>query len=185
MIERLEKYGEERKFLNTKTNSESDMAREDFDLEAPEEIKDVDSEDQEEIEGVLEKQEVDVVSGMKDKIEDDIVPRMQDELDDDIVKVHRLEAKIDDEYTWKQFFQENFSVERNQLSQPLYFMTLMKDADKENHQDNWILIRVHKAHWGRSPIFNWRGKSVVLDYGEEKAQTIYNVSQNPNQQSKI
>ena len=60
----------------------------------------------------------------------------------------------------------------------------MKDADKENHQDNWILIRVHKAHWGRSP-FNWRGKSVVLDYGEEEAQTINHVSQNPNQQSKI
>ena len=68
-----------------------------------------------------------------------------------------MEAKIDDEYTWKQFFQENFSVERNQLSEPLCFMTLMKDADKENHQDNWIIIRVHKAHWGRSPIFNWRG----------------------------
>ena len=53
---------------------------------------------------VLEKQEVDVVSGMKDEIEDDIIPRMQDELDDDIIRVHRLEAKIDDEYTWKQFF---------------------------------------------------------------------------------
>ena len=120
MIERLEKY-EKRKILNTKTNSESDMAREDFDLEAPEEIKDVDSEDQEEIEGVLEKQEVDVVSGMKDETEDIIVPRMQDELDDDIVGIHRLEAKSDDEYTWKQFFQENFSVERNQLSEPLCF----------------------------------------------------------------
>ena len=105
MIERLEKY-EKRKILNTKTNSESDMAKEDFNPEALKEIEGADSDDQEEIEGIdLEEQEsVDVVSGMKDEIDDDDVPRMQDEPDDKSVRVHRSEAKIDDEYTWKKFF---------------------------------------------------------------------------------
>ena len=90
MIERLEKY-EKRKILNTKTNSESDMAKEDFNPEALKEIEGADSDDQEEIEGIdLEEQEsVDVVSGMKDEIDDDDVPRIQDEPDDNSVRVHR------------------------------------------------------------------------------------------------
>ena len=69
MIERLEKY-EKRKILNTKTNSESYVAREDFNHEALKEIEGANSDDQEEIEGIdrEEQERVYVVSGMKVEI---------------------------------------------------------------------------------------------------------------------
>ena len=57
---------------------------------------------------------------------------------------------------WEKFFQKDPVSETSHRCRSLFSKSL-KDEVAERSQSHWIIIRVYKAHWGRRPIFNWRG----------------------------
>ena len=87
------------------------------------------------------------------------------------------EKEIAIAYTWEQFFQNEYAPEVS-YERSLFFTLMRAGAAAESSQGKWIILRVQKAHWGRSPIlFNWRNKLIGLNHDELKAQVFTHMTQ--------
>ena len=191
MLEILEKYSDygcDKKFVEEKRNSESELARKDLVQEV---IESVDSYEREKVKGEIEakenmneepmiKSEIHVEAGIMEeqksstnKIKLDEQKKMNSINGSLVVKITA--------YTWEKFFEKRFANEVRHENRPQFFTMSKAKEISEKSQSYWILIRVHKAQSGRSPMLNWRDELIGLSYGEQKAHIFIYLLQNPSQ----
>ena len=126
--------------------------------------------------------QIDEIEEHKNEIEDEENVKEVAEIESEMNFINGASVEEITASTWEQFFEKRVETKARDVSRFLIFALSKAEAISGSSQRQWILIRVYKAQYGRSPILNWRGKLIGLGYCKQKAHIFIHLLQNPNQQ---